>query len=98
MRQTNFTSLVAGGRAAIIVFLADTMSGCTLSGAPSFSVFGAYFPDWMLVAGIWIVAAISARAALLTTGLSEILPVQLLVCVSAGLIVACLVWLVWFSV
>ena len=109
MKQTNFTSLVANGRAPImqrlrecagvpiIVLVAGTLSGCTLRGAPSFVAFGAFFPAWMLLAGIGILAAVGTRAALLATGLSGILPLQLLVCVSAGLIVAILAWLLWFA-
>jgi hypothetical protein len=109
MKQTNYTALSDSGRGPImrhirecasvpiIVFVAGTMSGCTLRGAPSFALFGAFFPAWMLVTGIGILAAVGTRAALLATGLSEILPLQLLVCVSAGLIFAILAWLLWFA-
>lgn len=61
------------------------MSGCALRGAPSFILFGAFFPAWMLLAGIASLAAIGARVVLVATGLAEILPLQLLVCVSIGL-------------
>ena len=81
----------------IIVLVAATMSGCALRGAPSFVVFGAFFPAWMLLAGIAILAAIGTRVALLATGLAEVLPLQLAVCVSAGLTVALLTWLLWFA-
>ena len=109
MKQNNFTSLPDRRRGAdlqrfrecagvpIIVFVAGSLSGCTLRGAPTFALFGAFFPAWMLIAGIWILASIVTRAALLATGLSETLPLQLLVCVSAGLIVAILAWLLWFA-
>ena len=66
-------------------------------GAPSFVLFGAFFPAWMLVAGIGILAAIAARVALIATGLVEIVPLQLLVCVSAGLTVAVFTWALWFG-
>jgi len=110
MKQTNFTSLVSNRRApimqrlrqcagaAIIALAAGALSGCMLRGAPSFVVAGAFFPAWMLLAGIGILAAVGARAALLATGLSEILPLQLLVCVSAGLVIAILAWLLWFAI
>jgi hypothetical protein len=72
-------------------------SACASRGAPSFVLFGAYFPAWMLVAGIGILAAIGTRVALVATGLAEILPLQLLVCVAAGLTLAVLTWLLWFA-
>ena len=66
-------------------------------GAPSFVLFGAFFPAWMLVAGIGILAAIAARVALIATGFAKIVPLQLLVCVSAGLTVAVFIWALWFG-
>ena len=71
--------------------------GCASRGAPSFVLFGSFFPGWMFVAGIGILAAIGTRIALLATGLAEVLPLQLLVCLSAGLIVAIVTWLIWFG-
>ena len=73
------------------------MSGCARGGAPSFIFFGAFFPDWMLVALIGILAAIGTRGALLSSGLGDAVPVQLLVCVSAGLTIAILIWRLWFG-
>ena len=85
--------------AGVLLVLATTggISGCALRGAPSFVLFGAYFPAWMFVAGIGILAAIATRAALVATGLAEVLPLQLLTCVSGGLIVAIITWLLWFG-
>ena len=80
-----------------LVLIAAMMSGCTVRGAPSFVLFGAFFPAWMLLAGIGILAAIGMRVALVATGLAELLPLQLAVCVSAGVMVAILVWLIWFA-
>jgi len=109
MKQTNFISPVVNARAplmqrlkecvgaTLIALVTGILSGCALRGAPSFVAFGAFFPAWMLLAGIGILAAVGARAALLATGLSEILPLQLLVCVSAGLIIAILAWRLWFA-
>ena len=51
----------------------------------------------MLVAGIGILAAIGMRVALVATGLAEVVPLQLLVCVSTGLTIAILIWLLWFG-
>jgi len=73
------------------------LAGCAPRGAPSFILFGAYFPAWMVCAVIGIVAAIGARVAFVASGLSGLLPFQLFVCVSIGVIVALLAWLLWFG-
>jgi YtcA-like protein len=68
-----------------------------LSGAPSFSLFGAFFPGWMFCGLIGVIFAILARVAMISSGLAKILPFQLFVCASIGLIIGLLVWLVWFG-
>jgi hypothetical protein len=68
-----------------------------LRGAPSFSLFGAFFPGWMFCGLIGVIAAILARVAMVSSGLARILPFQLFVCASIGLIIGLLVWLVWFG-
>ena len=65
--------------------------------APDFYIFGAYFPAWMLCALIGIVAAIAIRVLFVATGLSSILPFQLFVCTSVGLIAGSIAWSVWFG-
>jgi uncharacterized membrane protein YeaQ/YmgE (transglycosylase-associated protein family) len=74
-----------------------SLCGCAPHGAPSFVLFGAYFPGWMLCALLGIVAAIATRALMVSTGLSAILPFQLLVCASIGAVVAIALWLLWFG-
>ena len=81
---------------APIVMLSG-LGGCAAQGAPSFILFGAYFPAWMLCAVFEIAGGLAARIALLATGLSETLPFQLFVCVAIGLIVAVSAWLLWFG-
>jgi hypothetical protein len=81
--------------APIAIFVG--LGGCAAQGAPSFILFGAYFPAWMFCALIGIAGALVARIALVTTGLSGTLPLQLLVCTSVGLIVAISAWLLWFG-
>lgn len=73
------------------------LSGCSRSGAPSLVLFGAFFPDWMFCALLGIVVAIVARGVFVATGLSSVLPQQLFVCLSIGLIFAILAWLLWFG-
>ena len=69
------------------------LGGCGLSGAPSFSLFGAFFPAWLLCSVFGIVCAMLARAVFIGTGLADILPFQLLVCTSIGLMCGALTWL-----
>lgn len=89
--------LTGRARVLLLAVAAATVSGCTLRGAPSFAFFGAFFPDWMLLAGIAILAAIGARGAFLATGLADVVPLQLFVCASIGLTIATVTWLLWFG-
>jgi hypothetical protein len=73
------------------------LSGCAAQGAPSFILFGAYFPGWMLCALVGLVAATGVRVTMVATRLSDLIPYQLFVCASAGLIIAAGVWLLWFE-
>jgi len=85
---------------AIVLRLAlacTTLTGCAAAGAPSFTLFGAYFPAWLLCGLIGVVGAGVARAGFVATGLAMVLPYQLLVCTAAGVIAATVVWLIWFG-
>jgi hypothetical protein len=74
------------------------LSGCGVErGAPSFTLFGAFFPAWMFCAGIGIMIAIGARLIFVGTGGSAVLPYQLAVCSSIGVIAGVLAWLLWFG-
>jgi uncharacterized membrane protein YeaQ/YmgE (transglycosylase-associated protein family) len=73
------------------------LGGCAAREAPSYIVFGAYFPAWMFCAVLGIVGGLTARAVMVATGLSETLPFQLFVCASIGLIVAIAASLLWFG-
>jgi YtcA family len=85
-------------RAALPVFITSTaLGGCASRGAPSFVLFGAFFPAWMLCALIGIFGAIAARGIFVAVGLDSVLPFQLFVCSSVGLVVATLSWLIWFG-
>lgn len=67
-------------------------------GAPSIAVAGAYFPAWLACALAAIFGALLARAGMLASGLAEVLPIQLLVCIAIGLLVAVLVWIAWIGI
>ena len=88
-------------RASIAVLLAPLigmpLGGCDTRGAPSYVLFGAYFPAWMFLALLAIIAAIVARALFLATGLARVLPFQLFVCAAVGVSAALLAWSRWFE-
>jgi hypothetical protein len=81
----------------LLSVIAMALSGCAQRGAPSFVLFGAYFPAWMLVAGIGVLVAAAARVLSLATGIADALPFPLAMCTSVGVIAAVLVWLIWFA-
>jgi len=64
--------------------------------APSFELFGAFFPAWMLCALIGIIGAASARVVLTSSIFNHSIPFHLAVCTAVGVIVALLVWMVLF--
>ena len=84
-------------RFPLVAIISLGISGCAVQGAPSLVFFGAYFPAWMLLGAIGICAAVAARVAMLTTGLAEVIPFQLLSCTAIGLTTAIVAWLVWFA-
>ena len=73
------------------------LGGCSVTGAPSFELFGAFFPAWLLCGTIGIVGAGIARVAFVTSGLADQFPYQLALCTSIGVITSVLVWLIVFG-
>jgi hypothetical protein len=69
------------------------LQGCTLHGAPSYEIFGAYFPLWLLSALIGFIGALIAHRIFVSTRLAQIIPFQLFVCMAIGVMVAVLFWL-----
>ena len=84
------------GKVLRVAVVALVLNGCSVRGAPSYALFGAYSPAWMFCAAIGIAGAVGARIAFAATGLANVLPFQLFVCASIGLLIALLVWLLWF--
>ncbi|CAE6734461.1 hypothetical protein [Paraburkholderia haematera] len=78
---------------AVVVALSLSLQGCTLRGAPSYEIFGAYFPLWLLSAIAGFVGALIAHRIFVSTGWAQIVPFQLSVCLAIGLTVAVLFWL-----
>ena len=77
--------------------LAVTLLPGACRAAPSIEVAGAYFPAWLACALVAVVGAIVARTAMVATGLAQVMPLQLFVCISIGLLVAALVWIAWIG-
>jgi hypothetical protein len=83
-------------RTVALLLTSGLVSGCSATGAPSFPLFGAFFPAWLLCGVVGLIGAGAARAAFVATGLSDLLPYQLSVCTAIGVLAACLAWLFGF--
>jgi YtcA family len=74
-----------------------SLCGCSEAGAPSFDLFGAFFPAWLLCGVLGIFVALGARIFFAARNLTDVLPFQLPLCASLGTILALLLWIVWFG-
>ena len=77
----------------VVAVLSMSLQGCSLRGAPSYEIAGAYFPLWLLSAVVGLVGATIAYRISVSTGLAQVIPAQLFVCVAIGLTIAVLFWL-----
>jgi len=82
--------------AVLLVGTSLLLTGCSFADAPSFELFGAYFPAWMLCGLIGIVGAASTRVVLANPASNDVIPMQLAVCTAVGVIAALLTWTVLF--
>ena len=80
----------------LLVVTSCTLTSCSLAAAPSFELFGAYFPAWMLCALIGILGAAGTRVVLTTPALSGVVPFPFAVCTAVGAIVGLLSWMALF--
>ncbi len=83
-------------RPALLTILGCGLGGCTHVGAPSFELFGAFFPAWLLCSLAGIAGAVGARATLVSPRLLGVIPYPLAVCTAVGVAIALLVWLLFF--
>ena len=63
------------------------VSGC-MPASPSVPLWGAYFPFWLVCAGIGVAVAVLGRVLFIRLGIDDGLPVRLLVYVCLGLLAA----------
>jgi hypothetical protein len=85
-------------RFPLISIICSGLSGRAAHSAPSFVLFGAYSPAWILIAAIGILAAVAAHIVMVTTGLRASTSFQLLSCTAIGVTTAVVGWLTWFAI
>ncbi|MGG4773568.1 hypothetical protein E4695_10795 [Alcaligenaceae bacterium 429] len=66
----------------LFLFFIATLSGCGQARAPSFLLFGSYFPSWLIGVGVSIPIVLLIRMVMIRTGIEEYIPARLLVYVS----------------
>ena len=73
------------------------LGGCALRGAPSYSIFGAFFPAWLLCAVLGIFASILLRTVLIATDFEEAVPFKLMVYLAFAVGSTLWLWLALFG-
>ena len=66
-------------------------------GAPSLNILGSYFPTWILVALVALVATVMIRRLFIRTGVDRSLPVPMVVYLAITLAFSFGGWLLWMS-
>jgi hypothetical protein len=84
-------------RCACVCIAGLGLSGCSLRGAPSYSLFGAFFPAWLLCATIGALGSIGLRSFVIAMGLEDAMPFKLLVYVAFAVGLALWLWLSLFG-
>jgi YtcA family len=84
-------------KAPLLAVTSCLLTGCSFGEAPSFELFGAFFPAWLLCGVIGIVGAAGTRVVLTTATLGDVIPFQLAVCTAVGVIVALFSWMALFG-
>jgi hypothetical protein len=74
-----------------------SLCGCALEGAPTYDMFGAHFPAWLLCGAIGIVTALVFRGAVIGLGLDDVMPLRLLTYTAFGLASSVWLWLGLFG-
>ena len=83
----------AGGLLPMLLLI----GGCDLRGAPSYSLFGAFFPAWLLCAVIGLFGSLLFRMIVISSGLEEAMPLKLLVYTAFAAGLALWLWLTLFG-
>ena len=64
------------------------LAGCSVEGAPTIPLAGAYFPSWLASALVGTLGSVLVRVVFVRIGLDDVLPLRLLVYVSLGFAIA----------
>jgi hypothetical protein len=91
------TPLLKLSRTTGVVAATLALAGCSLAGAPSYSIFGAFFPAWLLCAGIGVAGAICLRRIAIGTGLEPKMPFKPLVYIAFAAALALSTWMLLFG-
>jgi hypothetical protein len=73
-------------RVGFSVPLLLVLAGCGQGRAPSFFLFGSYFPSWLVGVAVSIPLTLLVRWGLIRAGIDDVLPLRLFVYVCLGLI------------
>ena len=71
------------------------LAGC--SHAPEYSIFGSFFPAWILCSAGGVLLATIARALILRTAFAQHLAAPVLLFLSMAIFFACMLWLLFYS-
>ena len=93
MWRAHLTGMATAARFAPL--LAASLAGC--AGSPTLSVFGSFFPSWMLCAFAGLILTIVTHRVLTTSGLDKAIPAPLLVYVSLTAAFTFATWLLWLA-
>jgi YtcA family len=77
------------------LFVIPLVTGCSHS--PTLSLFGSYFPAWMVCAALGVIAAVLIHQVLRVAGVDEYVVAPALTYVALAVAGALLFWLLWFS-
>ena len=75
----------------------DDLLGGTQSGAPSVSLFGAFFPAWLFCAAFGLIACFILRGALILVRFDDAIPFKLFVFLAFAVAMTLGSWLVLFG-
>jgi len=65
-----------------------SLGGCSIGGAPTIPLAGAYFPAWLACALVGVLGSVLVRVVFVRIGLDDALPLRLFVYVSLGFAIA----------
>jgi len=85
-------------RVLVVVLTALSLEGCALRGAPSYNLFGAFFPAWLLCAAIGALGSLGIRAVALAIGLDAAMPLKLVTYLAFAATLALSIWLLLFGI